>query len=249
MSIIGPSTEVMVVPKPSNPSEVPCRYLEGRSPKLYGYYNFSSTTDLGYIQKVKLNSDILVTATRAFDTSQFTSYDVYETVTDHDWDIYLEVKQANIDDNIIGWTSLSALPNMLSIIPNQVKDWEVFQSGEYTARYFEFRLLMVMYKPGVEIEIKKCIINIDIPTRTEEGTGETNQFEILNEEVTITFQNPFLYTPIIFITIVNQQTNDHIYISERTNKYFKMSIWNEGWRVQRVFNWLAQGAGLIVNEE
>jgi hypothetical protein len=137
-----------------------------------------------------------------------------------EWSIELQVRTS---DDMATWTA-----------------WKKFVIGDYSARGFEFRLILNSLAYGVTPRVTTLEVTIDMPDRLESA----NNVVCPVAGTTVTFTNPFRATPAIATADQNMATGDYKVITSMTNAGFNIIFRNAaGAAVQRTFDWVARGYG------
>ncbi len=120
------------------------------------------------------------------------------------------------DNTIAGWPPLARLGPLSGTAPEATDiilemrttgddpaaptaawtDWRRFAIGDYTARGFEFRLVLRSHAAGVAVRVTELVVKIDMPDRVAGG----RDIPCPPEGVTVTFEPPFKERPAILVT-------------------------------------------------
>lgn len=119
-------------------------------------------------------------------------------------------------------------------------EWKQFTIGEYTARAFEFKLVLSSLADGVSPVVTYLSVTIDMPERFEKFKNlqsGTSSFHV-------TYSYPFKENPVIGITSGNMNTGDYPLIENETNEGFDITFFNtSAVIVNRRFDVLSVGYG------
>jgi len=118
--------------------------------------------------------------------------------------------------------------------------WKDFVIGDYTARAYQFRIILFTLTFAVTPEISSLEVKIDMPDRTEAQRNLTS----LAAGSTISFINAFKATPAIGVTGNNLATGDYFTVTSPAAAGFSIRFFNSaGTGVARNFDYLAKGHG------
>jgi predicted phage tail protein len=116
--------------------------------------------------------------------------------------------------------------------------WQSFAVADWTARAFQFRLVLETASPAHSIRVPKLEVTIDMPDRTEQASGVISGAGTK----TITFSPPFKSVVAIAITAENMASGDYYQISNRSNSGFDITFRDASDNpVSRSFDWIAKG--------
>lgn len=194
-----------------------------------GSYVFAEAVDLGAVYTSRLMADIGVSGIDL--NSTIDTWDDVDLVEDFDgaadsslWSLALQLRFTPDDP--------SGSPAWSGWIP--------FVIGDYTARAFEFRVLLASAVANVTPSLSTLAVDIDMPDRTVSGRG------IASAAVgtTVSFAAPFRDTPAITITPQDMATGDYYAITSPSAVSFGIRFFNSaGTGIQRTFDYLARGYG------
>lgn len=194
-----------------------------------GIYKFQHAFDLGDIYTSKLTANIAadgVDLQQNFD--QVINVDVMEdfdqSADPASYSVQLQVRSTNDDPtDDPTWSN-----------------WMNFVVGDYTARAFEYRILLTSFQSGVSPMVSALSVQIDMPDRTD---AQRDLVSIpLGSD--IDFIHAFKETPVIGVTSSDMETGDYFLITGRTPAGFGIRFFNSaGAGVARTFDYLAKGYG------
>lgn len=117
--------------------------------------------------------------------------------------------------------------------------WREFVVGDYTARAYDFKLQVLSSITSNNIEIDTLRVNIDVPDREEHDEDVSTS---AGGDTTITYAQPFLFTPNVAVTAQDLGTGEYVVISSKSATGFVINAKNSGGsRVARTFDWIARG--------
>lgn len=164
-----------------------------------GTYTFEEPFDLGNVFTSKLTPTIKgegINVLNTMDTWTFLS--LVEKMNDADpstWNAILQVRTT--DDDPAGSPVWS--------------EWQNLLVGSYTARAFDFRILLATTLPSITPAIEQLRVSIDMPDRTERG----DNIAISASGTRITYTYPFRESPAVAISVQDLATGDYY---EKTNE-------------------------------
>lgn len=196
-----------------------------------GTYTLASSLDLGAVYTSRLNALIDAYGLNIANTwgvlGTWASLGAWSPVAPDSWGVQLQIRTTN--DDPAGSPVWSA--------------WKNLVAGDYTARAFQFRLLLSSSDINVTPVVNDATITVDMPDRVE---GKNN-VTVPVGGVTVTFGKAFRATPAIALTGQNLQTGDYPeYTAGPSANGFSM-IWKNsaGAAVSRQMDWIAQGYGIV----
>jgi len=189
-----------------------------------GTYEFANVIDLGSIQTTRLTGNITQTATdrdRLFDNiaglfdDQASNFDGDDSVNASS---HLEI--AVSDDNVT------------------YSDFKNFNVGDYSGRYFKFRLFMESLNNSATPIISQLSVSADMPQRiisdndVVSGAGTKS----------VSFSPIFVSTPAIGISAQGLSTGDFYEITSKTVNGFDITFKNSGGTaISKTFDYIAKG--------
>lgn len=148
--------------------------------------------------------------------------------------------------NLLGRLALNALapPARPRFAAGQKESPTLFLQGArnqaYTARAYEFRIVLATADAFVTPAVSMLRVNIDMPDRTASARDITS----LAAGSTIAFITPFRAVPAIAVTAHNMQTGDYYTITTPTETGFSIRFFDAaGTGIVRSFDYLAKGYG------
>lgn len=121
--------------------------------------------------------------------------------------------------------------------------WQNYVPGQYSAQYFDARVLLSTSDPQVYAVLSGFVFTVDVPDRLDTG----NNVALAAGGATVTFSKPFnggpnaSGVPLVQAVILNAQQGDYIVLSAPTLSGFTVQVMNAGSGVARNINWTAQG--------
>ncbi len=196
-----------------------------------GLYYFQNSIDLGAVYTSTLSANMQAHGVQVFDyIDHWGHIDAHSDIDgDNDaeqWEASIELRMTN--DNPVETPVWS--------------EWQNFIIGDYTARAYEFRIVLGQFSEEVSPHVQGVEVKIDMPDRTTSGeniTSGLNAFSVL-------FEHAFQAVPAIGISIENMQTGDYYTITNKTTAGFDIQFFNQsGTAVSRIFDYVAKGYGQI----
>ncbi len=194
-----------------------------------GLYEFAGTVDLGAVYTSRLTASMVVAGIDlSAGVDSWSNFDVVETM-DEDvdpswWSLQLQVRHTG--DH----------PDMSPVW----SDWIPFVVGDYTARGFEFRVLLGAAAFYVTPSISQLSVDIDMPDRIYSGRSMAADAGGLG----VSFARPFRDTPAITVTPRDMGTGEYYTITAQSAGGFTIRFFNAGGAgIARSFDYLARGYG------
>lgn len=194
-----------------------------------GSYIFASTTDLGAVYTSRLTAAVDADASNiGLPVSSWVTVAAQTTIDGTDtaqWAMQLQLRYTQTDPTMSPtWT-----------------DWSNLVVGDYTARAFQFRILLFSFALNVQPVVNDATITIDMPDRTESD----NNVSVTSSGITITFDPPFKATPAVGITGQNLSSADRWVYTTLPSATGFAGKWEDltGTAVARTMDWIADGYG------
>jgi hypothetical protein len=190
-----------------------------------GSYEFANVIDIGGVYTSRVTASITQTSDNLDDTFDERSGNFDDQSSNFDGDTpancdaHIEV--ATSDDNV----TYTAFRN--------------FVIGDYTCRYFKFRLVMTSADLSSTPVVSALTVTVDMPDRIFSGNDITSG----TSTYTVTFTNPFKSVNYATgITMENANTGDYFTVSNKTINGFDVAFFNSSnTGVSRVFDFIAKG--------
>ena len=197
-----------------------------------GSYFFAAPVDLGEIYTSIITANLAITAVNELDLidswNLIDERSTFDNANPDKYNVILEVRTTNDD-------------------PSGSPVWSVWQPlrtlSEYTARGFEFRLLLSSTDVGITPVISNCTLSIDMPDRI----ASEDDIVIMAGGDSVVYDFAFREPPKgPEITIDDLQTGDYYVISNRTASGFDIEFFNSSAvSVERTFSYITKGFGRI----
>jgi hypothetical protein len=195
-----------------------------------GTYTFAGSTDLTEVYTSRLTANF---AAEGKDTNNvisawtaLSSVEVLDRSDPSQWAAELQVRTTN--DDPAGTPTWS--------------EWKPFVIGDYTARAFEWRVVLTSVETGITPRITELEVSVDMPDRVAEG------HDIASNAAgdAITFSPAFKETPAIGISAQNLATGDYYTITSKSRTGFTIRFFNaSGTGISRTYDWTAKGYGYV----
>lgn len=186
-----------------------------------GTYLFSNTVDLGNIYVSRLSADLESHGVNALD--KIDNWGLIDSLLTIDGDVVsdvsagLFVKQS--DDGII------------------YSEWKPFVVGEYSSRFFQFKLELSSSGDS-NIVVTKCSVIIDMP----DTLYSENDIISGTSTYSIVYPTPFYNVSAIGITAQDMQTGDYYEITNKTVSGFDITFKNSSSIiVSKTFDYISKG--------
>ena len=196
-----------------------------------GVYEFANSVDLGAVYTSRLTSNMTVYgADLLSNVDEWTDVDAIDNWDGGDpskWGVELQVRTT--EDNPAGSPTWS--------------DWARFVVGDYTARAFEFRLILYSYQTGITPIVEELSVSVDMPDRQ---AGD-NDVTCTAGGVTVTFTPAFKARPSLGLAPQDLDTGDYWLITSLSATGFHIEFFNDSAvSIERTFDWVAVGYGRVV---
>jgi hypothetical protein len=191
-----------------------------------GTYYFASDLDLGYVFTSRLTASVTVNGVNyAQIVDNWSDVELvgdWDGVTASDWDIELQVRTS---DDYATWGA-----------------WQAFIIGDYSARAFQWRVILTSSAQGVTPSITGLNVTVDMPDRL----ASDNDVLCTVAGLTVTFSPAFKVQPAIAVADQNMATGDYKTITAASASGFTIQYFNSSnAAVQRTFDWVARGYGYV----
>lgn len=196
-----------------------------------GTYTFANSIDLGAVYTSRVLADIEVAGINLLDN--FDTIENLDLVEDLDtvvdpsaYDVRLQIRTTNDDPSgAPTWTS-----------------WQNLIVGDYTARAFEFRAVLIGKESGITPYITGLSVTVDMPDRIEAQHDLTSDAA----GATVDFTHAFKAVPAVAVTGNDMDTGDYFTVSSVTETGFDIRFFNaSGTGVVRQFDYVAKGFGKV----
>jgi hypothetical protein len=190
-----------------------------------GNYVFANPIDIGAVHTSRVTASI--------------------TQTSDNLDDLFDSRTGNFDDsgsNFDGDTPANCNAHLEIALSNDnitYTDFRNFVVGDYTARYYKFRVFLRSFDLSSTPVISALSVSIDMPDRIFSG----NDIASGTGTYTVTFTNPFYSSSYaVGITAQGLNTGDFFTISSKTVNGFNVAFKNSGGTgVTKTFDYLAKG--------
>lgn len=201
--------------------------LEGLSSD--GSYLFAETADLGDVYTSRLTAamavsgvDLNATIDSVDDIDALEFFD--QNVDPSNWALQLQLRTTRDD------------PAGAAVYT----PWTNFVIGDYTARAFQFRVLMQSDAANISPALSALSVSIDMPDRIVSGRAVASG----GSGITVTFETPFRAAPALFITPYDMASGDYYQLSSQDEAGFAIGFFSaSGAGVARTFDYQARGYG------
>ena len=195
----------------------------------YGTYQFSDLVDLSEAYTVRLSSYIKATPLGSGVSA--------------DWSVTTEVRTTiGTLEVIADWNTMAEIDPIAPIGRAEWTEWLEFYAGEFTGRYFQFRLIFKTAQPARNIYVDTAEIHIDMPDRIEADEDVICPAGGL----TVNFDPAFRVAPSIAISAQGLQSGDYYVITGRTRLGFTIAFYDSADApIERTFDWMANGYGRV----
>lgn len=200
--------------------------LMGNDVQASGTYYFANDLDLTAVYTSRLTASITVSGMNYIqlvdgwtDVDAVTNWDGTDATG---WNIELQVRTS---DDYATWGA-----------------WQTFVIGDYSARAFQWRVILTSTAQGVTPSITALSVSVDMPDRL----ASDNDVVCPAAGLTVTFSPAFKVQPAIAVADQNMATGDYKTITGASASGFTIRYYNAGGSpVQRTFDWVARGYGYV----
>jgi hypothetical protein len=200
--------------------------LMGDDVQASGTYYFANDLDLTAVYTSRLTASVTVAGMNYIqlvdgwtDVDAVTNWDGTDATG---WNIELQVRTS---DDYTTWGA-----------------WQTFVIGDYSARAFQWRVILTSTAQGVTPSITALSVSVDMPDRL----ASDNDVVCPVAGLTVTFSPAFKVQPAIAVADQNMATGDYKTITAATASGFTIQYFNAGGSpVQRTFDWVARGYGYV----
>ncbi|SHO57834.1 hypothetical protein VQ7734_03604 [Vibrio quintilis] len=175
----------------------------------------------------------------------------------------LKARGVDIRSTMSTWNPIGKIHNLIESSPNDwsvrlqvrtTKDapssseavwssWQDFVLGDYTARAFQWRVILLSYNPIVAAQVTALEVQVDMPDRI----ASDSDLVCPQEGRLIRFASPFRARPAIAVDAQEMAPGDYKMIREQSRRGFYLQFFNQaGQPVARSFDYLAKGYGQSV---
>lgn len=221
----------------------------GTPPEYFdeGEYFYADILDLGEIYTVRLQSLIDAEGYSEDDIMAnwvtLSSITALSTVAVSEWDVETYYRGRDSLAVISSWATLSSVVTMSTGESGAWTVWKKFTIGDFTARYFQFKLKLLSLKDSVSPRVIDATIKSDMPDRIEAFDNQVAPALGLSMSYTPAFKGPGT-TPAIQITQDSAQQGDYFTISNKTLAGFDIQFFDKNdVAVSRQFDAFVKGYG------
>jgi predicted phage tail protein len=193
-----------------------------------GIYDFSAPFDLGAVYTSRLTPALTAAGTDLTSpVDQWPDIDaipLWDAADPSQWAAAVQVRTT--PDNPAGSPVWSA--------------WQPLIVGDYTARAYQFRLILRSLAAGISVQALALSIVIDMPDRVD---GD-NDVLCPASGLAVTFPAAFHAIPALAVAGQGMATGDYYTLTSKTRSGFTLQFFNTaGSGVARTFDWVAKGYG------
>lgn len=212
-----------------------------------GEYLYSAFLDLGEIYTVRLQSLIQAEGYTTGDVmanwTTLASVSALSTVAVSEWDVETYYRGRDVPFAMASWTTLASIDPISEGDQDDWTPWRKFTIGDFTARIFQFKLVLKSNKASVSPRVFDAVIRSDMPDRVD----NFNNVTVPATGSTITYSPAFAGpspSPNIQITIDDAQSGDYWVLSNKTLESFDITFYdNTDTAVQRQADFAIKGYG------
>jgi hypothetical protein len=235
--------ELQIVEEPTWPGALESMEIKGGFLQSLGLDDFTYATGGVYLYKKYLDF-------RHIHPITFTAQIEAEAIMDgvaidpslvgEEWDAWFELRSADNAKFLIDWPILTKVEPNLIFSGAMFGPWRKFYAGEYTGRFFQFRLCVASRDPRIGVRIKKARVDVSARIRVD---GDYD-VQCPAEGLRVTFEPPYYETPALAITQDSAQEGDRAVVYAKDRFGFNIAFVNkDGVDSARQFDWIARGWG------
>ena len=185
-----------------------------------GSYQFASTIDVAAVSTCRVSATI--SAQVAASSSFFDSWaDLFDT-------------QIGLFDNTDSSQGDAKLQIRTAGANLTYGPWQDFVPGDYTARAFQFQLLMSTEAATVNLLVNELTARVDMPDLVESGSGTTGNY--------VVFPQPFRFLDVVVPQISSLQSGDYWQLFDVSTAGFRVAAFDRfDQPISRLFTWIARG--------
>lgn len=186
-----------------------------------GEYLFSNTIDLGAIYTSRLSANIV-----SFGVNSEDKVDLWGLIDD----------LLRVDGDVISDVSATIFVKYSN---NDIdySEWLPLFVGDYSARFFKFKVLLNSGGSN-NIVITKCSVIVDMPDTIYSGEDISSGLSTYS----VVYPKPFYNSSAIGITAQDMRTGDYYIISNKTNFGFDITFKNSvGSNINKTFDYISKG--------
>jgi len=211
----------------------------------FGYYSFEKSLDLGDVYEARISSKIEahgISSDELMVNWKPLAIAIPLTRTSSTrWDAWLEVRSVDRTKPMSQWVPSISTVSPLSASGGGWTPWRPVQVGDFTGRFFQFRIVTQSKDPDVKVVVTKALVEIDMPDRTDYG----NDIDIPVTGKHISFNPQFRVTPAIAITIEGNASAATAVVTNKDHNGFDLKLIDSGSLnpVAGRVDWMAEGYG------
>lgn len=193
-----------------------------------GEYYFDGSVDLGGVYTSRVVGNVVATGSDLSNVMSMwldlTSVGSLDSSVAGDWNVVLQIRTT--PDDPLGTPTWTA--------------WNNFIIGDYTARAYEFRLLMYSNSQNVTPSVSTLEVSIDMPDRVY---GQDDLVCGVGG-ISVAYTPSFMASPSLGIAAQGLATGDYYSITNKTAAGFDIEFFDAGdTSVSRTFDYVAKGFG------
>lgn len=190
------------------------------------YYVCKEIVDLGEPYEVRISSKIRAYGQHSDDLiykwTTLADVPAMARATSSEWDAWVEVRVSDTQTFIASWETMAEIDPIAKDNESDWSDWRAVEVGDFTGRYFQFRLQLRSYNNLVRPVVTDGTIEVDMPDRIDYGPD----IEIPIGGLTIFFNPAFRVTPSIAISIDGNDQPVMAQIIEKDRDSFTVQLLN-----------------------
>lgn len=198
----------------------------GGEAALSGTYTSDVGVDLGEVMTARLSASLALVSVDLADTigartGMVSSWPLISSLTPGNTLLGTATPHVRTSDDGAAWSA-----------------WQPLVAGDYTAKEFEFRLVLSSPASTVNVAVSSFAVSIDMPDLVQTGS------QIVSGAATysVAFARTFHAIKALAITPANMATGDYYTITNRATAGFDITFYDAGnSAISRTFDYIAQG--------
>ena len=223
--LAGTAPSTLTAPAPRTPrlNILGQRNILGGGVCAAGEYYFANAVDLGSVMTSRLTAAIT-----AYGYDSADNVDSWTMIDD-----LLSIDGTSVSDT---YATLQVRTTNVDPASNVWSSWCSFFVGDWTARAFQFRLLLARDTLTHNIAVTNLDVTVDMPDRIESGEDISSPVGGL----TVNFTQPFYAVPSIGITAQGMASGDYYSITKSASSFTIQFFNSSNASISRTFDYIAR---------
>lgn len=162
-----------------------------------------------------------------------------------DWNVEAQIRVSSKHFVMADWVTLDAQATLAGAAQNDWSGWSRVTAGDYTGRYFQFRMVLSSFDARITPHVWEFTIEVDLHERTE----QRHDITIAVGGTHIDFSSAYRKAPAVALTQDNANPGDTIVLSNVTAGGFDVEVFDKtDTSVAAQIDFLAVGYGQQFNK-